>query len=222
MTISEILLLVGVAILYRLIASTHWGTSNRDWMLLSLSTLAIFWLQPAMPIRFLDFWLPVLTLSITIISWLLTAEKNERSTRQNIITIGFIFLLILLVALTRYLSLDGLLTANRPPQTQQVLIGLFALLVVITILGWFGKTNNKWLRAGILLILMIFVILKLPALTLWLSTILRDLVGQSTATASAFDVRWLGFSYIAFRLIHTLRDRQAGRLPTVSLQNYVN
>jgi D-alanyl-lipoteichoic acid acyltransferase DltB (MBOAT superfamily) len=35
------------------------------------------------------------------------------------------------------------------------------------------------------------------------------------------DLRWLGFSYIAFRLLHTLRDRQSGRLPAVSLSEYV-
>jgi D-alanyl-lipoteichoic acid acyltransferase DltB (MBOAT superfamily) len=36
------------------------------------------------------------------------------------------------------------------------------------------------------------------------------------------DIRWLGFSYIAFRLIHTIRDRQSGRLPQVNLQEFVN
>jgi len=221
-TITEILLLVGVAILYRLITSTHWGFPVRGWILLTLSTLAIFWLQPAMPIRFLDFWLPVLTISITIFSWILTAEKDERRKRQNIITIAVIFLLIVLIALTRYLSLDGLLTANRPPQTQQVLIGLIILIAGGAVLGWLGKASQKWLGAGILFILLVFVFLKLPALTLWLSSVLRNLVGQSTATATALDIRWLGFSYVAFRLIHTLRDRQAGRLPAVSLQNYVN
>lgn len=222
MTITEILLLVGVAVLYRLISSTRWGSSVRGWFLLILSTLAIFWLQPAMPIRFLDFWLPVLTISITIFSWLLTAEKDEWRKRQNKITIAVIFLLILLVALTRYLSLDGLLTANRPPQTLQVLIGLIILIAVGALIGWLGKASQRWLAVGIFLILLVFVFLKLPVLTLWLSSLLRNLVGQSTSTATALDIRWLGFSYVAFRLIHTLRDRQAGRLPAVSLQNYVN
>jgi alginate O-acetyltransferase complex protein AlgI len=31
----------------------------------------------------------------------------------------------------------------------------------------------------------------------------------------------LGFSYVAFRLIHTLRDRQSGRLPAVNFQEYL-
>jgi alginate O-acetyltransferase complex protein AlgI len=48
------------------------------------------------------------------------------------------------------------------------------------------------------------------------------LSGQSAALASPLDIRWLGFSYIAFRLIHTIRDRQSGKLPAVNLQEYVN
>jgi len=31
---------------------------------------------------------------------------------------------------------------------------------------------------------------------------------------------WLGFSYIAFRLLHTLRDAQAGKLPELSLRAF--
>jgi D-alanyl-lipoteichoic acid acyltransferase DltB (MBOAT superfamily) len=34
-------------------------------------------------------------------------------------------------------------------------------------------------------------------------------------------LRWLGFSFVAFRLIHTLRDRAAGRLPDLTLAEYV-
>jgi D-alanyl-lipoteichoic acid acyltransferase DltB (MBOAT superfamily) len=41
------------------------------------------------------------------------------------------------------------------------------------------------------------------------------------AQASAFDWRWLGFSYITFRLIHALRDRLSKRLPALSLSEFV-
>jgi alginate O-acetyltransferase complex protein AlgI len=34
------------------------------------------------------------------------------------------------------------------------------------------------------------------------------------------DLRWLGFSYIAFRLIHVLRDKQQRRLPELSLPEF--
>jgi len=35
-------------------------------------------------------------------------------------------------------------------------------------------------------------------------------------------ISWLGFSYLAFRLLHTIRDRQSGRLPAVTLAEYMN
>jgi alginate O-acetyltransferase complex protein AlgI len=49
---------------------------------------------------------------------------------------------------------------------------------------------------------------------------LRGLNVQSVERSSALDIRWLGFSYIVFRLIHTIRDRQSGRLPHVTLNEY--
>jgi D-alanyl-lipoteichoic acid acyltransferase DltB (MBOAT superfamily) len=46
------------------------------------------------------------------------------------------------------------------------------------------------------------------------------LTDRPTETASALDLHWLGFSYIAFRLIHVLRDKQTGRLPEPSLPEF--
>jgi D-alanyl-lipoteichoic acid acyltransferase DltB (MBOAT superfamily) len=65
------------------------------------------------------------------------------------------------------------------------------------------------------------VILKTDVLTQVASSGLRLLTGQSTDLASHFDIRWLGFSYLAFRLLHTLRDRMGGRLPDLSLGEFV-
>ncbi|MBE0685728.1 MAG: hypothetical protein IH585_06980 [Anaerolineaceae bacterium] len=222
MTILEILLLTFVAVLVRVIIATKRGSSLRGWIFLILSILAIFWLQPAMPIRFLDFWLPVLTLGITIFSWLLTAEKSQKHSKVTLITGLVMVIVVLLIALTRYLSLDGLITANRPPQSLQVLVGLSILAILAILLGWLGKSTSRWQTAGIMAMLILFVLLKLPELTQWLSGVVRGWVGQSTTNASALDIRWLGFSYVAFRMIHTLRDRQSGRLGDVSLQAYVN
>ncbi len=47
---------------------------------------------------------------------------------------------------------------------------------------------------------------------------LRALSGQQVDLARPGDLSWLGFSYVAFRLIHLLRDRQTGRLPVLSLR----
>ena len=67
----------------------------------------------------------------------------------------------------------------------------------------------------------VFLVLKTDALSLWASMGLRALVGQSVSQASALDWRWLGFSYIAFRLLHALRDRLSKRLPPLSLSEFV-
>jgi D-alanyl-lipoteichoic acid acyltransferase DltB (MBOAT superfamily) len=46
------------------------------------------------------------------------------------------------------------------------------------------------------------------------------LTNRPIENALATDLRWLGFSYIAFRLIHVLRDKQTGRLPELSLAEF--
>jgi D-alanyl-lipoteichoic acid acyltransferase DltB (MBOAT superfamily) len=72
----------------------------------------------------------------------------------------------------------------------------------------------------ILLIVTILVIRKSPALSLQASILLRTLANRPIENAAFTDLRWLGFSYIAFRLIHVLRDRQMGRLPELSLPEF--
>ncbi|HXQ38938.1 MAG TPA: MBOAT family O-acyltransferase, partial [Anaerolineales bacterium] len=57
-------------------------------------------------------------------------------------------------------------------------------------------------------------------LSLQISTFIRDLTNRSAESASSSDLRWLGFSYIAFRLIHVLRDKQTGRLPELTLPEF--
>jgi D-alanyl-lipoteichoic acid acyltransferase DltB (MBOAT superfamily) len=76
------------------------------------------------------------------------------------------------------------------------------------------------LSAVIILLIGILVILKTPALSLQTSIFLRTLTNRSVENASFTDLRWLGISYIAFRLIHVLRDRQTGRLPELSLSEF--
>jgi D-alanyl-lipoteichoic acid acyltransferase DltB (MBOAT superfamily) len=49
---------------------------------------------------------------------------------------------------------------------------------------------------------------------------LRTLANRPIENAAFTDLRWLGFSYIAFRLIHVLRDRQMGRLPEFSFPEF--
>ncbi len=84
-----------------------------------------------------------------------------------------------------------------------------------------SKPSKYVLTCAFVLILLIFVILKVPYLAAKVSEVFRILNHQSTSLALGQDLRWLGFSYIAFRLLHTIRDRISGRLPAVSLSEYM-
>jgi alginate O-acetyltransferase complex protein AlgI len=77
------------------------------------------------------------------------------------------------------------------------------------------------LAGCILLVAGLFVVLKTEPLATEVGRWWRGLTGQDISLASPVDLNWLGFSYVAFRLIHTLRDRQTGLLPAMSLREYV-
>ncbi|GAP16090.1 predicted membrane protein [Longilinea arvoryzae] len=193
-----------------------WG-----WLLLVASALAIFWLQPAVPIRNFDFYFPVATLALATLCWAVTAPPETRRERENWIAGVALAGTVLLVALTRYLSQTGLLTPSRPPQTLPVLVVLAAAALLTLLLVRFTRPTPRILTAGILVLVLVFVLLKTPALAQWSAAGLRALMGQEAALAQSTDLRWLGFSYVAFRLIHTLRDRATRRLPAVTLREYL-
>jgi alginate O-acetyltransferase complex protein AlgI len=224
MLLPEILLLTGLALALRI--SVFWlRPALRGWLIFAASVLALFWLQPVMPVRSLDFWLPVVTLGLATLGWLLTAPAGTRWTRENVLSGGLLLALVLLAALTRYLGSGTWLLDTRPPPFETVLVGAGALVAVLTAaaVGLRGRAAPGALLAGSIVLLVILLVwLKTPALALEAGRGLRALVGQNPALASAVDIRWLGFSYICFRLIHTLRDRQIGRLPAVDLQTYLS
>jgi len=195
-----------------------WFTKTRNWLVLLASLLAVYAVQPATPIRGLDYWLPTLTLALTILVWAATRQTGQPFQRTDFYSLGIALSLALLVGLNRYLEPVCCLTPTRPPILPQVIIGL----VILSLLVWFvvrWGTGKQWTLLGsILVLLFFFIILKSPSLAQSASAFLRSLTGQRPDLSSALDIRWLGFSYVAFRLIHTLRDRMAGRLASVSLQ----
>jgi D-alanyl-lipoteichoic acid acyltransferase DltB (MBOAT superfamily) len=84
-----------------------------------------------------------------------------------------------------------------------------------------GARGKRHLTFAMLFIILLFALLKAEPLTVELSRLWRGATGQDTTLAAILDLNWLGFSYIAFRLIHTLRDRQTGLLPALTLREYV-
>ncbi|MDP1713600.1 MAG: MBOAT family O-acyltransferase [Anaerolineales bacterium] len=206
-------------------AAFFWGTVMRErgraWFLLAASVVVIFWLQPALPMRGFDFWIPVATLIITIFSWYITANEEARRAGKNRFVIAVVAGIVLLLNLTRYFPVTQILTASRPPQIEIYFAILLVSGLAFLILTRLAKFNAALLSISVIALILIFLAIKIPALTYWVSYGLRVLVGQSLTEVKALDFRWLGFSYLAFRIIHTMRDRQMGRLPAIDLGEYI-
>ncbi len=217
MTLAYILVFVLVAAVLGLVRRRGGGLL----LLLAVSALAVYALQPALPVRSLDFWLPTATLGLTVLGWVLTTPREQRAWLANWPAAVLLGGIVLTLGLTRYLGYSLPLTASRPPQTIQILAALVTIALAAGLLGRFSKPGKVILAGGFVFVILLFLTLKVPALAEWASKTLRGWNGQSTEPASALDLRWLGFSYIAFRLLHTVRDRQSGRLPAVSLPEYV-
>jgi len=198
----------------------------RGWLLLASSVLAIYALQPSTPVRNLDFWLPTASLALTALVWAVTRPVEEGSqlrgglARGDLLSAAVLGAVPLALGLTRYLDALCCLTPTRPPDLLRVAgaIGMGALLAASPL--WIGGKRSRLIPAVIGLILALFVTLKYPPLALSASRWLRQASGQPPDLATALDLPWLGFSYLAFRLLHILRDAQAGKLPPLGLGEF--
>jgi alginate O-acetyltransferase complex protein AlgI len=215
-TLTQILVFAALG----LVAGRVYGRVSRGWLLFVASVLAVFWLQPALLVRNLPFVLPVLTLGLAVAVWTLTRERGEKLSREDKLAAGALAGLVLIVAATRFVEPLSNLLAVRPPGLDFALILLLALAAVVA--GAFAaRGRNLALNGAVPFIIVLLVTLKAEPLAAGAAAGLRSLTGQDPALATPLDLGWLGFSYIAFRLIHVLRDRVAGRLPAVSLRDFV-
>jgi len=213
----QILIFAATATLIGMLGNVGW----RRWLLLVASVIAVYWLQSTLPIRHLDFWLPTATLVMTVLVWAVTRPSDAEPVdqRETLIAGGVIAGIVILLAFTRFVEPLAALTASRPPQVYQVAIVL-AIGIGFILAALYARSRGLSLAAGGLLVA-ILVILKLPSASVAASHILRTINNQAITGASALDLGWLGFSYIAFRLLHTILDRWNGRLPSLSLIDFV-
>jgi alginate O-acetyltransferase complex protein AlgI len=204
-----------------------WATPRawRGWLLLGGSVIAIYWLQPLSPIRNLDFWLPTLAIALTAFVWAVT--QAGKLTAQQLIKEGAMLTalvvsgMILGIALTRYLGPLCCLTSSRPPELLIVIIVLALLWLGIVVFSSWLSAGRALATAAILLIIGLFVILKSDPLSQLASKGLHLISGQPASQASPLDLQWLGFSYLAFRLLHVLRDYQIGKSMPSSLSEFI-
>jgi len=220
---------IGASILASLLtgALTRFAQSARaarTHLLLGFSVLAVYWFQPLVPLRFFDFWLPSLTLTLVLLTWFVTNSVSSLASkwysRENLIALLIIGGIPTIIALTRYLLPNPLFTAAPPPRFVLFLAFVLILAIFLALVSWLSRRFLWILSAVIILLIVILVILKMPALSLQTSILIRTLTNRSIENASFTDLRWIGISYIAFRVIHVLRDRQTGRLPELSLSEF--
>jgi D-alanyl-lipoteichoic acid acyltransferase DltB (MBOAT superfamily) len=230
MTLPEIFLMAGVALAIGLFPRL------RKWSLLVASVTALYALQPRLVIRNLDFWLPTASLGLICIVWAAGRSRypaeamagetagghpgihrwRSRFTREDILTVLLLASILLLFGLTRGWETWGL-TASPAPGLPVILSGLCILgIIFVLFLAFSGRRAGALL--GAILLLALFLILKSSGLSLAMAAFLRSLTGQNINLASGDEIRWLGFSYIAFRLLHVLRDGAAGRLSPMTLR----
>lgn len=216
MSLVHILVFWVAAALYRLLARGR----TREWLLLVASVTALYWLQPATPIRHLDFWLPAASLLLVILTWAATRPRQPTGWREPAVTFGVTAAVVLALSLPRVFDFGWSITATRPPA-----IGLVVVVLLVMAAGLLGCAalagRRLLLIGGAALLVGLFVIVKTQPLATDASALIRSWTGQSPDLANALDIRWLGFSYLAFRLLHALRDRLAGRLPGLTLREFL-
>lgn len=213
------LLHIGIFLVVSLLAGVFIPPKHRGMFFLIASLLAIFWLQPISPIRHLDFWLPFSGIIITIFAWFSTQLLSYP--RRTWIITGIIAIVLLSVCFLRYLEPVCCITASRPPPLIQV-ISLILPLVTLFYLALRFIPSRKFISIFLgIIILGLFIILKTDFLSFHLSKYLRTLTNQDQNLASAIDLQWIGFSYLAFRLLHYLRDCQTGKIPPHTLDDFL-
>lgn len=195
----------------------------RTWTLFVASVIAIYWLQPALPIRFSDYILPTAVIVMAVTTWWLTRQSGETILREDRISLCVVVALIVGMSFMRFVSADLRWTASRPPDPLFVIVALTLVGAILAGMARLlrGHDQSRVLTTGILLMAGLFIVCKTGPLAAGASRLWRGLTGQDMTLASVADLNWLGFSYVAFRLMHTLRDRQTGILPAMSLREYV-
>ena len=179
----------------------------------------LFLLQPATALRSLNIILPWGTL--LLIAAVGRAVCDELSRKEVIQVLIFSVLGFLPFLLPEFIPV--LKTTTLDKNINQNVLGIFLLISgCIMAALYFLKRKNKYLTFFLVLILVIFIVLKQPQISYLASKSWRTLFQQNTELASNLDIRWLGYSYIAFRMIHVIREYQKQRFQGISLIRFMN
>lgn len=220
MELRDIAIFIGGGLVYAALCPRR----LRRWALLIASIYAIYALQPSLDVRFLDFGLPTATLVVAVYGWILTRapDQADGGWRANLLTLALIILTVCALTIPRYIADFPLQPTARPPDIAVVLLGIWIAVVIGAILALVSARRPRTaIWVGIIALIALFIIVKTEPFAVALAGLLRSNTGQNVALASMPDIGWLGFSYVAFRILHTLRDRQSGLLPALNLRQYL-
>lgn len=183
MTLTHILVFIGAALPFMWLIPAQW----RPWGLMIGSVLALGWLQESSEVLVLS----AATVLLTVLVWWLVQppEISEVRRRDNFVASGLIGAALLVMSLYAGSSFAPMLAG-----TMAVGAGAVSLRQV--------ETRSRMVPVMIAAIVMLLVVLKVPRLAAFLGEIVGDA-----------PLAWLGFSYVAFRLISVLLDYDKGRLP---------
>jgi alginate O-acetyltransferase complex protein AlgI len=213
MSISQLFIIAAIAFLVGQMKK------GRSLALLGVSAFLIYWLQPVQENITLTFWLPTATLVVTVLVWLLTSTPEVRGWKQNVPAALVLLGVILYLDLNRYFQLEGMfITAT--PRPQWILVLAAILMTLVFLIAQFREFPPVSFVIAAIVLILIFVLIKVPSVLNLLLEAVSALRGKEAVGSTS--LAWLGFSYVAFRLLHTILDRKAGRLPSVPLTDFVN
>jgi alginate O-acetyltransferase complex protein AlgI len=192
---------------------------GRGLVMLGVSVFILYWLQPPQQFISLAFWIPTVTLALTVLIWFLTSPSEAHTWSANWPAAVIIAAVILLVDLNQYFGLEQIYMITTPRLWMIALAFLVYFIFLIIVRRWHAKPGFL-LSIALIGLLLLFIYLKTPFLIERSFEFIYALRDQESPSRLIFS--WLGFSYIAFRLIHTIRDAQTNRLPALTLDEYVN
>ncbi len=191
----------------------------RPLALLGVSAFVIYWLQPPQALANMTFWFPTATLAVIVLAWSLTASAEARSWKRNWQAILVLITVILFVDMNRYFQIEQIFITTTP-RVQWAGAAILILAAIVMLISRFGKFQHLYLTFAIICLVAMLVIIKIPlALEKLIGVILAF---RGDEARDVVPLSWLGFSYISFRILHTILDRKAGRLSSGALAEYVN
>lgn len=168
----------------------------RSWGMFVLTLGGVFWLMTDAVFTRTDVLLFSTTMLMTVSVWWIQSEVVNQ---EDYIALGLMASLFVVVLLF------------MPAYQMSLLFG--GVVVGVSALTFTHVTQDRKtvIPLFVLLILVLLIVLKYPPLALML--------GQSLSEGVSSAVVWLGFSYVAFRLMALMADYSAGRVGGYSLRD---